>query len=124
VAEILVIESDPGQRSMMAEALKFAGHNVSSAGSGLEGVDEFTKIQPQSVVLDMLIPDKSGINVIQALVQKGCRTDSIIAISDKGEWLSSDFILEMAREFGVKQTLSKPFVRKDLLDCVNAVLEN
>jgi DNA-binding response OmpR family regulator len=122
VANILVIETDPWLRSKLTQLLTSVGHKVCSVASGSMGLDKLTKYRAEAVVLDMLVPDVTGITLIQELKKSGLDKESIVAITDQGVWLSADFVLDMARGFGVKQTLVKPFSEKDFLHCVTTAL--
>jgi DNA-binding response OmpR family regulator len=64
---ILIIEDDLSTRSVLETALKKSGYAVLTARNGHEGVEMFNVHQPDLVVLDIMMPKKSGVHVIRDL---------------------------------------------------------
>ena len=122
MANILLIETDPEQRSTIKNSLISDGHHVWSVGSGRQGLAIFSQHHAETVILDMLVPDNSGIHIIKDLARRGFDKSSIIAIAHHNEWISSHYILEIARKFGIKHTLEKPFTSQELLQCIATTL--
>src|SRR6267142_2330322 len=60
MAEILIIDDDPGVRDVMNAALSAVGHQVREAKNGVEGLSEVRKHPPALVVTDIVMPDKEG----------------------------------------------------------------
>jgi CheY-like chemotaxis protein len=67
MAEILVIDDDPGDRLIMAEMLTAAGHYVREATDGVEGVALCRNRLPALVVTDIVMARKDGIETIREL---------------------------------------------------------
>jgi len=64
MATILVIEDDREVREYLVEVLSRAGHSVSAAGNGHEGVALFRDHPAQVVITDIIMPEKDGIETI------------------------------------------------------------
>jgi CheY-like chemotaxis protein len=115
----LVVEENPQQRSVMDESLRSVGHEVLSVGSGQEGMEALEGGSIEIVILDMLITDFPSIQLIRDVEKRGLGQNALIAITDNGQCLTSDFVLEIARIYGVKQMLAKPFPMKKLHNCID-----
>ncbi len=67
MARILVIDDEPNLRSTLRRTLHQAGHQVSEAGNGAEGIDSYERDPPDLVITDIFMPEKEGIVTIIAL---------------------------------------------------------
>jgi CheY-like chemotaxis protein len=61
MARILIIDDEPNMRSMLRRMLHQAGHQVSEAGNGAEGIDSYERDPPDLVITDIIMPKKEGI---------------------------------------------------------------
>lgn len=68
---ILVVDDDPRMRMMLRRGLAFEGHTVMEAGSGTEALDILRQHELSLVVLDVMMPDLSGLEVLQKLRKAG-----------------------------------------------------
>jgi CheY-like chemotaxis protein len=118
MAEILIIDDDPGALEVMTAALQSAGHRVREAGDGIGGLALFRQHRPEIVVTDMVMPGKEGVEVIRQLR----REDPNIAILAVSGVVNSRFYLHVATQFGADAILAKPFRPDDLIDAVSELL--
>jgi CheY-like chemotaxis protein len=65
--KILIVDDDPVVRLLMSECLSFHGFEVSALPSGQECLDHLAIHNTDLVVLDMLMPDMSGVEVLKEL---------------------------------------------------------
>ncbi|HEY7610136.1 MAG TPA: response regulator [Alphaproteobacteria bacterium] len=121
MAKILLIDDDTLVRTSLAYALEDAGHAVIQAGNGDEGLDALARGSFDAVVLDILMPEREGIETIREIRKKWAALP-VLAISggDKTGW--SDF-LRMASALGANDTLAKPFTSTDFVARVSRLLE-
>jgi CheY-like chemotaxis protein len=121
MAQILVIEDDKQFREMLAQMLEQAGHQVETAANGILGMAQFRQSPPDLVITDILMPEKDGIDVI--IEMKREQDDiRIIAISGGRRNITPQFNLDSAGLIGVRQTLTKPFNRQQLLQAIQDAL--
>jgi DNA-binding response OmpR family regulator len=120
MAKILLIDDDTLVRTSLAFALEDARHTVVQAGNGNEGLEALAREAFDLVVLDILMPEREGIETIRE-IRKSSKTLPVLAISggDKTGW--SDF-LRMATVLGANDTMAKPFTATDFLACVGRLL--
>lgn len=64
---ILVVEDDEDLRSLFRTALALSGYDVIEAGNGLEALQRIDHSPPDLVILDLMLPDLSGIVVQQEI---------------------------------------------------------
>jgi DNA-binding response OmpR family regulator len=121
MANILLVDDDSLVRTSLAYALEDTGHTVAQAVNGDEGLAALGRENFDLVVLDILMPEREGIETIRG-IRKKWPTLPVLAISggDKTGW--SDF-LRMASALGANDTMAKPFTATDFVDRVTRLLE-
>ena len=70
MAQVLIIEDELNIRLFVSINLKARGHDVKEAGTGTEGLQLLRASSPQVVILDMLLPDMTGWQVLEAMSQE------------------------------------------------------
>src|SRR3989440_319674 len=73
-AKLLVVEDDPNILELLSASLRFAGFSVSTATSGTKAVQVAREDRPDLIVLDVMLPDLDGFEVIRKLRDGGTRT--------------------------------------------------
>jgi DNA-binding response OmpR family regulator len=121
MAKILLVDDDTLVRTSLSLALEDAGHAVVQAVNGDEGLDALAREMFDLVVLDILMPEREGIETIREIRKKWTALP-VLAISggDKTGW--GDF-LKMASTLGASDTLAKPFTATEFLARVTRLLE-
>ncbi|MFC8533264.1 response regulator transcription factor [Streptomyces sp. NPDC057249] len=114
---VLVVEDDPGIRTLLTSALTAAGHHVASAANGREALDEVERLRPDLIVLDVTLPDTDGFAVTRALRARGDYTPVLFLtartdIEDRIIGLSS----------GGDDYVTKPFHIQEILLRIRAIL--
>jgi diguanylate cyclase (GGDEF)-like protein len=66
---VLVVEDDPGMRTLLKAMLLGVGHEVFEAVDGQQGFEMALEIQPQIMIVDWLMPEMSGVELTRALRQ-------------------------------------------------------
>jgi CheY-like chemotaxis protein len=120
VSTILVIDDNRSQREAMVRVLARAGHRVTTAADGVEGVRAYRQHPPDLVVVDMLMPEKEGVATILDI--RATHPDArVLAISGGGLFVAED-VLRIARLLGADETLQKPFKSHALIAAVTRCL--
>jgi CheY-like chemotaxis protein len=121
VKNILVIDDEQITRSLIEISLQVNGYNVFTANSANEGLEIFKNTEFSLVITDVLMPDKTGIDLIPELLE--IKKVPIIAISGgRRKTFNSDFILDSARESGATIGLKKPVSPNLLIQSVLKLL--
>lgn len=120
MARILLVEDDDIVRQVLSRALTRAGHEVFEASHGREALERRREVAPDLIILDMIMPEKEGLETIRDLRRAGVKTP-VIAISGGGKIMAVNY-LSVARAFGAARVLAKPFGPAELLRDVDALL--
>lgn len=115
--QILVIEDEPDLRAGLQHNLELEGYKVSVAADGREGLRKAREGQASLVLLDLMLPEMPGLEVLKHLREIGHETP-IIIISAKGQ----DRDKVQGLELGADDYLTKPFGLSELLARIRAVL--
>ena len=118
MARILIIDDDPELRALLQQTFHAAGHEVTLAADGNQGL-QLQCAKPASVIItDLLMPEKEGLETIVEFRQDFPKVP-IITISGRP---STEFFLHMAKRLGAVRTIEKPFRPSELLAAVEQVL--
>lgn len=115
---ILLIDDDPEIIESMRVALESQGYTVFTARDGNQGLATAQRENPDLVILDMMMPRRSGFLVlerIQSVVTTPCRT--IMVTANEGSRHKA-----YAEMLGVNDYIRKPFAMDRLLDSVANLL--
>ncbi|TFH01103.1 MAG: response regulator, partial [Calditrichales bacterium] len=112
---IVVIDDSIVIRKMIEIALEEEDLNIVTAISGKDGLDLIEKLKPNLVILDMMLPDMNGIDVLKTIKQK--TKIPVIMLSGK----DSPQLIESAKEVGVDDFLPKPFRDEELVEKVKTL---
>jgi two-component system phosphate regulon response regulator PhoB len=119
MAHILVIEDEADIRQVLEYNLRQAGHEVSVAERGEAGLALARQRRPDLVLLDLMLPDISGLDVCRTI--KGdshLRGTAVIMLTARG----SEIDRVVGFELGADDYVTKPFSVRELLLRVQAVL--
>ena len=121
MAIVLVVDDDPTIRTIAAELLREEQHAIIEAADGDEALRVLDATHAELVVLDMLMPNRDGLETIMEIRRRhpGVR---ILAISSGGS-IGVGNLLGMARVFGADETLAKPLSFTTFAATVNRLLE-
>ena len=75
---LLIVDDDETFRRVMAGELERLGFEIAGAGSGEEAVQAAAKLEPQVVLLDLQLPDRDGLEVLQAIREKSPGSEVIM----------------------------------------------
>ena len=73
-ASIVVVDDEPSIRELLVASLHFAGFEVNTAASGSEAIEVIERLQPDLIVLDVMLPDIDGFTVSRRIRQEGITT--------------------------------------------------
>ena len=116
--KILIIEDDKNIQRLLALELRHKNYSVDSAYDGEQGIEIFSKNSYDVVLLDLMLPKKSGKEVCQELRKLG--DTPIIVITAKDSVLDKVELLDL----GANDYICKPFAMEELLARIRVVTRN
>ncbi|MEO1382135.1 MAG: response regulator transcription factor [Bacteroidota bacterium] len=116
-SRILIVEDEPSMRMGLTDNLAIEGYEVDSAGDGELGLDLALNNTYDLIVLDIMLPKKSGFDVCKGIRQVDKQTP-ILMLSAKGEEIDKVLGLEL----GADDYMTKPFGLRELLARIKAIL--
>ena len=115
-SRILVVEDDRGIRDMLDRGLRIAGHAVTFACDLVEAREAWREDAFDLVLLDVMLPDGDGIELLAERRAAGDRTPAVLLSARE-----ADEVRDRAAEAGATAYLSKPFAYGELLACIARV---
>ena len=114
---VLVVDDEPNIVDVISMALRFQGFTVASAGTGAEAVSAVGAFKPDLIVLDVMLPDMEGFDVVQRLGAQHARVPIIYltardATEDKIRGLT----------LGGDDYVTKPFSLEELVARIRSIL--
>jgi DNA-binding response OmpR family regulator len=115
--KILVVEDEPNMVAGLRDNFEFEGYEVITAHDGVEGLQRALDESPDLVVLDVMMPRMSGLEVCKQLRAKRASIP-IIMLTARGQEVDKVVGLEL----GADDYVTKPFSIRELLARVKAIL--
>ena len=116
-SRILIVEDEPGLIMTLADRLRAEGHQISEATDGEQGLKAATGSVFDLIILDVMLPKKTGFEVCRAVRDAGIRTP-ILMLTARGQ--VADKVVGL--ELGADDYLTKPFDMMELVARVRALL--
>ncbi len=113
---VLVVDDESSYRDALSVALSAEGFSVETAADGVEALEKFEQTRPALILLDVMLPRISGIDVCRQI-----RTSSkvpIIMVTAKG----SEIDAVVGLEVGADDYVAKPFRLRELVARVRAAI--
>ncbi len=116
-AKVLVVDDEPNITELVAMALRYEGFNVKTAATGRGAITAVSQFEPALVILDVMLPDIDGMEVLRRLNSTGHKVPIIFltardATEDKVHGLT----------IGGDDYMTKPFSIEELMARVRVVL--
>jgi DNA-binding response OmpR family regulator len=117
--KVLIVDDEPNIVLSLEFLMKKAGFEVAVAGDGEEALRQADKFDPDLVLLDVMMPRKSGYEVCEALRADPARAATkIVMLTAKGR----DTEVAKGLALGADAYVTKPFSTKDLVARVSELL--
>jgi len=118
--KILIIDDEPDMLEILKFRLEKNGYKITTASSGEEGLKKAEKVNPDLILLDILLPGMSGLEVVKRM--KKNRATKNIPIIMVTALISRDVKTEGLNN-GAEYLISKPFDPAELLAEIKNVIE-
>ncbi|HEY3004615.1 MAG TPA: response regulator transcription factor, partial [Kribbellaceae bacterium] len=116
-AHLLVVDDEPNIVELLSASLRFAGYDVSTAANGTEALKKAKEVNPDLVVLDVMMPGLDGFDVVRRLRAEDRHVPVLFltardAVEDKVKGLQT----------GGDDYVTKPFSLAEIVARVQAIL--
>jgi two-component system, chemotaxis family, response regulator PixH len=117
--KVLVVDDDPIVHGVLRRVLQGAGYQLARANNGREALELAARDLPQAIILDVLMPDMSGLAVLRQLKDaEATKGIPVIVLTSLAQHTTE---LE-ATASGADIFLSKPFTEAQLLTALRKLL--
>jgi two-component system response regulator (stage 0 sporulation protein F) len=116
MATVLVVDDERPIQDMLRAALESNGYRVLTAGNGFEGFLLHQQNTIDVTIMDLIMPDTDGIEMISKLMEESPDAKVIAMTGASGDMN----FLDVAKQCGVRRVFTKPF---DLDELVSAIHE-
>ena len=119
-ATVLIADDEPNILISLEFLLKREGYDVKLARDGQEAIDAIVAHRPDLVLLDVMMPRKTGFDVCQEVrAMESVKDTRILMLTAKGR----DTDVAKGLALGANAYMTKPFSTKELVDKVRDLLE-
>src|SRR5476651_239995 len=107
---ILVVDDDPKIRRLLRVELKAHDYRICEAGDGSEALEQFDKKKPWLILLDLMLPDMDGLEVLQRIREQS--PVPVVVVSAK----HSDIDRIKGLQLGADDYIVKPFNPEEVVE--------
>ncbi len=119
MARVLIADDASFMRQMIREIIEPEGHEVvGEATNGIEAVDLFNELSPDLVTMDIVMPKRSGIDAVKAIIAEH-PTACIVMCSALGQ----ETLVMEALQAGARDFIVKPFKPDSVISTIANLIE-
>ena len=115
--KVLVVDDEPNIRDLLSASLRFAGHQVSVSPNGTDAINKIIELQPDIVLLDVMLPDISGFGVTKKIRGMGIETP-ILFLTARDD--TEDKVAGLT--VGGDDYVTKPFSLDEIMARISAIM--
>ncbi|MGV9142005.1 MAG: response regulator [Promethearchaeota archaeon] len=117
--KVLVVDDAAFTRNMLKKIINKLDYTevIGEASNGNEAIEQYKKLDPDLVTMDLVMPEKGGIETIEDLL-KIDKNALIVVVSALGQ---EALVLEAAKK-GAKDFIQKPFKNEQVLEVMDRIL--
>lgn len=118
--EVLLIEDEPNIIEAISFILSRAGWSVSTHSNGETAVEAVRMVAPDALILDVMLPGRSGYDILQDLrADAKTRDIPVLMLTARGQ--NND--RELAERLGVSKFMTKPFSNAEVIENLRQIVE-
>lgn len=118
---VIIVEDEPETADMFAEMMRLNGFQVRKSSAGRLAMSMIAHEKPNAVLLDVMMPDISGLEVLRFMKHNANLSDiPVIIVSAKSQYTD----IQEGLEAGARVYLTKPVAYPELISAVKNALDN
>jgi CheY-like chemotaxis protein len=115
---ILLVDDSRTTRSYVSDILSKAGYEIQEAENGIKALLSISRNMPDAMVLDLLMPEMDGFEVLETLQQQKIKLPIIVVTADVQEEVHKECM-----ELGASAFLNKPVAKDVLLETLKKIMQ-
>jgi len=120
VVDVLVAEDEPGILESLDFILRRAGWSISTVTDGEAALDAVRDLHPRVMVLDLMLPKRTGFEVLKQMkADKATRDVLVLILTAKGQQRDR----QIAEELGADGFVTKPYANDEVIGAVRRLFE-
>ena len=120
MARILIVDDDENNRLLLGTLLEYAGHSVLEAANGTGGAQLAADEHPDAIIVDLSLPDISGVDLIRNLRSHPATAKVHIALYTATQMTSA--IRELIETYNINAIIPKPGEPQQILAAFETLL--
>jgi twitching motility two-component system response regulator PilH len=117
MSRVLITDDSLLQRKTLSAIVQDEGYEIDTASNGREALEKIQTELPDCLLLDMLMPEIDGIQVLEALQSHDIKLPIIVLTADVQDWLKTRCL-----ELGATKFLNKPVKQEQLRKALQEIL--
>jgi CheY-like chemotaxis protein len=117
MSRVLITDDSLLQRKTLSAIVQDEGYEIDTASNGREALDKIKNKLPDCLLLDMLMPEIDGIQVLETLQSHDIKLPIIVLTADVQDWLKARCL-----ELGATKFLNKPVKQEQLRKALQEIL--
>ncbi len=117
---VLIIDDEPSTLKVLKRSLELNHYRVSLASNGRDGIEQALKNKPDAILLDIIMPELDGWQVLEFL-KANEKTEDVPVIMLTGRGLLAD--VEKSYSMGARDYILKPFQLRKVREKIDKALE-
>ncbi|MGB3273805.1 MAG: response regulator [Xanthobacteraceae bacterium] len=120
MVDVLVAEDEPGILESLDFILRRAGWSISTVTDGEAALDAVRDLHPRVMVLDLMLPKRTGFEVLKQMkADKATRDVLVLILTAKGQQRDR----QIAEELGADGFVTKPYANDEVIGAVRRLFE-
>lgn len=120
MVDVLIAEDEPGILDPLAFILRRAGWSISTVTDGEAALEAVRRLSPRVMVLDVMLPRRSGFEVLKEMrADPRTRDVPVLILTAKGQQHDR----RIAEELGADEFVTKPYANADVIGAVRRLLQ-
>lgn len=115
---ILVADDSRTARQYLCSLFQKAGYETVQAENGLEALSKIAELEPSFIILDLLMPEMDGFDVLKKLKEQNINIPVIVLTAD-----IQDEVRDECFELGAKGFINKPFKESELINTFHEIIK-
>ena len=117
--KILIVDDAPSMIKILKDILVACGHEVHEAITGEEALVSYSDVEPDVVLMDILMPSMDGVSATRKILEKDPLAKIVVITAVGKTGLEKECL-----EAGARKFISKPFKIRELVNAINSVGAN